>query len=330
MKDRIFEKLQKEIPGVQKNVLLKLHTTYKIGGPAKYFFISKTTEELIKGIQAAKELKLPLFIFSGGSNLLISDKGLKGLVIKIENSKIKLLDNNLIYVEAGVSSNKLTKFVNDNSLTGMEWMAGIPGTVGGAIYGNAQAFGAKMSDNVLEVEALDLKTLKIKKLFARECGFALKNSVFKKKRKLIILSVVLKLKKGNKEEIQEKVKEYISYRKKNHPIAFPSAGSVFVNPEIVVKNKALLKKYPELAEFAKKGYIHAGYLIEKVGLKGKKVGGAQISEKHANFIINKGNAKAKDVKSLIEMAKKAVKEVFKIVLEQEVQEIGFSILESIL
>ena len=298
MKDKIF----------QKNVLLKDYTTYKIGGPAKYFLIAKNKEDLIKAIKSAKELKLPVFILGGGSNVLVSDKGFNGLVIKIANSKIDFFGQNSVYVSAGVNSAKLVKFTTDNSLSGIEWFAGVPGTVGGAIYGNAQAFGVKMSDSVKTVEVLDLKTLKIVKLSSKQCKFSLKNSIFKRNKNLIIISVILKLKKTKKQNIEEKIAEHVSYRKKWHPIKFPSAGSIFVNPEIKVKNKIKI--------------IHAASLIENCWLKGKKIGNAQISLQHANFIVNLGGAEAKDVLALIKLAKQKVKKTFNIDLEQEVQQLG--------
>ena len=294
MKDKVF----------QKNVLLKDYTTYKIGGLAKYFLIVKNKEDLIEAVKLAKELKLPVFILGGGSNVLIPDKGFNGLVIKLTNSKIDFISQNSVFVEAGTNSAKLVKFATDNSLSGVEWLAGIPGTVGGAIYGNAQAFGVKMSDSVESVEVLDFKTLKIVKLSNKQCQFSLKNSIFKRNQNLIILSAVLKLKKAKKEDIEEKIKEHIIYRKTGHPISFPSAGSIFVNPEIKVKNKIKI--------------VHAASLIESCGLKGKRIGNAQISLQHANFIVNLGGAKAKDVLALIKLAKQKVKKTFNIDLEQEI------------
>jgi UDP-N-acetylmuramate dehydrogenase len=170
------------------------------------------------------------------------------------------------------------------------------------------------------VEVLDLKTLKIKTFSQRQCKFSIKNSVFKKNKNLIITSAVLKLKKGNKKGIKRKIKENLNYRRKRHPLDPPSAGSVFVNSEkIKIKNKKLLNNFPELKEFNKKGLIPSAYLIEKCGLKGKKIGRAQISEKHANFIVNLGGAKAKDVISLIKLAKKKVKKKFGISLKKEIQ-----------
>ena len=317
------------MPGIKSNVLLKNFTTYKIGGPAKYFFAAKNRDGLMKALKTAKEFNLPVFILGGGSNVLVSDKGFKGLVIKMQNANIKIKNDSekskIIFVEAGTLLSKLIDFCVKNGLSGLEWAAGIPGiTVGGAIYGHAQAFGEKMSDVVKSVEAVDEKTLKIINFTKKQCLFFLKNSIFKKNKNLAIISAVLELVKKNPKEIKNKIKENLNYRKKAHPLNFPSAGSVFVNPEIVVKNKNLLTKFPELIEYNNKnGVIPAGYLISKCGLSEKRIGNAQISKKHCNFIINLGGAKAKDVLSLMELVKKEVKKTFGIELETEVQLVGF-------
>jgi len=322
MEKNIYIKLKKELPGIRKNVSLKEYTTFKIGGPAKYFFIAETKENLVKALEVSKKFRLPIFILGGGSNILVSDKGFNGLVVKIQITDIELKANE-IFVGGGVMLPKLVNVLLKNSFTGLEWASGVPGTIGGAVYGNAQAFGTKVSDAIDNVEVLDAKTLKTKILPKNQCRFTLKNSIFKKNKNLIIVSVVLKLDKGNGAEIKEKINNYLKHRKTLHPTAFPSAGSVFVNPEIEIKNKKILEKFPELIEFNKNKYIPSGYLIEKVGLRGKKIGQAQISEKHANFIINLGKAKAKDILALMNLAKKKVKNVFKINLETEVQFVGF-------
>jgi len=312
MKDKIF----------QKNVLLKDYTTYKIGGPAQYFFVAKTKEDLIKAVKTAKELKLPVFVLGGGSNILVSDKGIKGLVIKLQISDF-VLNKNRVHIGAGAMLPKLVAIATKSGFAGLEWAAGVPGTVGGAIYGHAQAFGAKISDVVKSVEALDIKTLEIKKLSKKQCGFSLKSSIFKKNKNLIIVSAILEFKKRPKKEIQKKIKEYLNYRKTRHPVSMPSAGSTFVNPQVKIKNKKLLNMFPELIQFNNKGVIPAGYLVEKAGLAGKKIGRAQISEQHANFIVNLGGAKAKDVMMLIKLAQEKVKKSFGIKLEPEVQFVGF-------
>ena len=307
--------------------MLKDYTTYKIGGPAKHFFIAKTKEDLIGAVKTAKKLNLPVFILGGGSNLLISDKGFDGLVIKIDISGMELQGDKVV-VGAGASLTKLSYILADSGLTGLEWAAGIPGTVGGAIYGNAQAFGTKICDAIESVEAINLKTLKLESFSREQCRFDLKNSIFKKnnlsgQENLAIVSAVLKFSKGNEEEIKNKIKEFLEYRKTRHPIEFPSAGSTFVNPEIKITDKKLLDKYPELNDYNAKGIIPAGYLIAKCGLAGKKIGQAQISEKHSNFIINLGGTNSEDVLTLIKLAQKEVKKNFGIELEPEVQFIGF-------
>ena len=252
----------------RKNVPLKNYTTFKIGGPAKYFFEAKRKEELIEAIKLAKKLELPFFILGGGSNLLVSDKGFDGLVIKF--------------------GQPLSSYVSK----GLEWAVGIPGTVQGAVWSNAGAFEKSMKDVVKEVEVFDTKTEKIKNFKSKDCKFGYRDSIFKKNKNLIILSVKIKSKKSNR----KKIKQYLDYRKKTQPLNFPSAGSIFKNP---------------------RGFFAAD-LIERCGLRGKRIGKVKISEKHANFIVNLGNGKAKDVKKLIKLGKQKVKSKFGIVLKEEI------------
>ncbi|MCX6718053.1 MAG: UDP-N-acetylmuramate dehydrogenase [Candidatus Staskawiczbacteria bacterium] len=300
MENNVFEKLKKQLPEIQKGVLLKNYTTYRIGGPAKYFFAVKNKEDLISAMKLAKKFKLPVFILGGGSNLLVSDKGFSGLVVKINISDLNLKGNKA-FAGAGVNLTKLAYTLAENGLSGFEWSAGIPGTIGGAIHGNAHAFGTKTSDLVESIEAVDLKTLKLKKFTNAQCQFSLKNSIFKKNKNLVIVSAVLKLKKEPAEQVKKNIKEFLEHRREKHPMNFPSAGSTFVNPSSVP----------------------AWYLIKKAGLSGKRIGNAQISEKHCNFIVNLQNAKAKDVLALINLAKKKVKKDFGILLEPEIQLVGF-------
>ena len=294
------KKFKKLLAGVKKNVSLKNYNTFSIGGKAKYFFITKSKDELVSAILVAKKLKLPLFILGNGSNLLVSDRGFKGIVIKIQNSKFKIQNKNLkfkITCDAGVTLTKLISECLKIGATGLEWTAGIPGTLGGAIYGNAGAFGKSIGDNVIEVEVLDIRDLRFKIYDLKKCKFGYRDSIFKKKKDLIILSAEIKLEKGDKKEIRDKIKEYLDYRKKNQPLNFPSIGSIFKNP----KN------------------FSVGELIEKCGLKRRRIGDVKISEKHANFIVNLGKGKAKEVRKLITLIKKKVKERFGITWEEEIE-----------
>ena len=288
--------IKKSLSGIQKNISLRDFTTFKIGGRAKYFFIAKTKEDLLSAVSTAKKFRLPFFILGGGSNVLISDKGYAGLVIKIKNQDLKI-EKSEINAEAGVPLGQLLTSAAGSSLTGLEWVVGIPGTVGGAVYGNAGGFGKSMKDTIKEVEVLDLKDLKIERYGLKDCKFSYRESIFKKNKNLIIISVIFKLRKLAKSKIGKKIKEYSDYRKEHQPLNLPSAGSVFKNPP---------------------GFS-AGALIEKCGLKGKKIGDVKISEKHANFIVNLGNGRSKDVKKLISLAKTKVKDKFKINLEEEIQ-----------
>ncbi len=317
-------KIEKLLPGIQKNISLKKFTTFKIGGRTKYFFVAKKKENIIKAVRMAKKINLPSFILGGGSNLLISDKGFKGIIIKIQNSKLKI-KNYEICAEAGVQLSLLVNEAIKNNLSGLEWAIGIPGTVGGAIHGNSGLPKESMGKVVGEVEAFDSKDFKIKKIKNKDCRFGYRDSVFKHKNNLIILSAILELEKGNRNKIKKKIKKYLERRKINQPLNFPSAGSVFKNftpyrPDPRVGTGAEPR---QLKNFKKTGTVPAAWLIEKCNLKGKKIGNVKISEKHANFIVNLGNGKANDVKKLINLAKNMVKNKFGVVLEEEIQYLGF-------
>ena len=288
---------------LQRNIYLKNYTTFKIGGPARYFCIARNEKDLIGAVSFAKKEKLPFFILGGGSNLLVSDNGYSGLVLKIQNSKVKTQNYKSklkIICGAGLSLASLIARTSELGAAGMEWAAGIPGaTVGGAIRGNAGAFETEMKDLVKSVEAIDFKTGKIKIFDNKACGFAYRGSIFKRNSDLIILSAEMEFKKRDKNEIKNKIKEILNYRMAKHP-KFPSAGSIFKNLES----------------------MRARDLIEKAGLNGKRIGRAQISEQHANFIINTGGAKAKDVLELIDLAKKEVKNKLGVKIEEEIKLLG--------
>jgi len=293
--EKLFKKFKNNVP-------LKNYTTFRIGGPAKYFFIAKTKEDLIKAILAVKKINLPFFILGGGSNLLVSDNGFEGLVIKNEARNFKI-ENRKIIAESGAIFDRVIEAAVKAGLSGIEKGSGIPGTLGGAVYGNAGWPKRKwaIGDLVEKVEIL-WPNGKIEKVGKRWLSFNYRNSRFKKIKinKPIILEVVLKLKKDKKANLTKKRSEILKTRIKKIPSGF-SAGSIFKNP----------REKP------------AGYLIEKCGLKGKRIGKAQISEKHANFIINLGKGKAKEVRKLINLIKQKVKNKFGIILEEEIQFLGF-------
>ena len=280
---------------------MKKHTSFKIGGTADYFFKATTLEELQNIIKFAKIKELPITIIGNGSNLLVTDKGLRGLVIKIDIKKLKIEKKDefaVIEVGAGNKLMALATKMKDEELSGLEGLSGIPGSVGGAIVMNAGAYGKEMKDVVLSTTCMD-KNGKLYTFSNEEQEFSYRNSIFQKK-DYIIIETKLKLEYGKKDEIQKKMEEYFKSRKEKQPIKYPSAGSSFKRQEGIITAK----------------------LIDDVGLKGYKIGGAQVSEKHAGFIVNYNNATATDVINLIDYIKENVYSKYGIKIEEEIKIIG--------
>lgn len=315
----IYKNLKTILPGISHNLQLKRYTTFKIGGLARYFFVARTKEDVIRAVTVAKKMKLPFFILGEGSNVLVSDEGFNGLVIKIENCKLKI-ENSRLYAEAGVPFSTLVKEAGQRGLAGLEWAGGLPGTLGGAVRGNAGAFGSETKDTIVFVEALD-KNLHLRKLSRAQCQFGYRTSIFKK-RNWIVLAALMRLKKGDKKKIQRIAREHICYRKEHGPLEYPNAGSIFKNCDLRLVSKETQKIFRNVIKKDPFPVIPAAAIIAEAGLKGLQQGSAQVSEKHPNYIINLGGAKAKDVVRLIGLVKKKVKLKFGIVLEEEIQYLG--------
>lgn len=291
-----------EIVG-KENLLLeesmKNHTTFKVGGPAMYYLIPHTVEEVKNLVILLKENSIPYTIIGNGSNLLVSDQGYRGAIIQItDNFNSITIKDCTIEVGAGTELSVLAKAAVKESLEGLEFSCGIPGSLGGAVTMNAGAYGGEMSDVLSSVNVLDEygieKTLSLEEL---ELGY--RKSIISKN-KYLVLSAILKLKKGNKEEIQSKMEDFTAKREEKQPLEFPSAGSTFKRPE---------------------GYF-AGKLILDSGLRGYSIGGASVSTKHCGFVINENNATAKDIKDLISYIREVVYEKFQVELEPEVKTLG--------
>lgn len=318
----MIHKLKEKIVGVEilENESMAKHTTFKVGGPAQYYVEVNNKADLHKVLAVAKELKLPFFIFGGGSNILVSDKGIKGLVIKLTEGEIDIT-NNQIKVFSGNNLKRMILKSIEKGLSGLEFAANIPGTVGGGVRGNAGVFGKGLGDYVKEVEALNVSGDEVSlEIFSKEeCGFDYRHSMFKERPELIIAEIEFELTKSEN-DIAKRLKDIeneLEERRKKQPYELPSAGCAF-------KNVVFQPEYSDLANWQIYGKIPAAKLIEQAGLKGKKIGGAQISKKHANFIVNYDKASADDIIKLIELVKKEVKENFGVELEEEVQKIGFS------
>lgn len=275
------------------------HTTFKTGGPASLFIRPKSFDELKKIIALFKRAEVEYFVLGNGSNLLVSDKGYDGAIISTERlTEIHLEDDNRIYAEAGVMNSKIARVACDNSLTGFEFAAGIPGTIGGAMIMNAGAYGGEMKLVTKEVRVLS-PDAEIIRLDNEALKFGYRTSALKGK-KFIVLSVLIELEKGDKEEISKTMAELAGKRREKQPLEFSSAGSTFKRPE---------------------GHF-AGKLIEDAGLRGYTVGGAQVSEKHCGFVVNKGSATSSDVYKLICDVRDKVFDVSGVTLEPEVIMLG--------
>ncbi len=283
----------------EEKVPMSQYTSFKIGGNAEIIAFPSSEEQIAALLKLCKENTIPYFVLGNGSNLLVSDEGIAGVVINTGGlSALTYEGNGVINCGAGVSLSKLCNFALENNLTGLEFAFGIPGSVGGAVYMNAGAYGGEMKDVLLDcvylAEDMSLKTVPVS-----DMALGYRSSMFAKN-KGIVLSARFRLCSGDKKEIKEKMSEIIERRRSKQPLEYPSAGSVFKRPE---------------------GHF-AGALIEKSGLKGKTIGGAAVSEKHAGFIINKGGASAKDVNDLIKYIQDKVLENSGVLLEPEIKTVG--------
>lgn len=276
------------------NALIKDYTTYKLSGTIKKIIFPDSICQLLKLLEYLKINQIKYMVAGFGSNLVFT-KDYDGVVIKLDKLNELKIDGNLVTVGAGYNLMKLSIKMAKLGLSGLEFASGIPATVGGAIYMNAGAYKSDMSEIVKEITVID-DNLELKKITNKELKFGYRTSLLKEK-KYICVSAMLELQLGDKDEILKLIKERKERRLKSQPLEFPSAGSVFRNPE----------------------GDYAGRLIEELGFKGKKVGDAMVSEKHANFIVNVGNASGKDVKKLIIEIQNKVKEVYgiKLIVEQE-------------
>jgi len=307
---------------IKKNIDLTPYSTWRIGGRAEFFAIVKNEPELLEVVNWAKAKKLPLHPLGGGSNVLIVKKNIKGLVLKISGEQYAIKENQ-ISCWAGTNLTKLSLVAARAGLSGLEWACGIPGSVGGATRGNAGAYGVDISGNLISAQVYDLDAGKKIKLDKPACGFSYRDSIFKSNKNFLIVKVSLKVKPGKPLEIKNIMAENLKRRLEIQPRR-PSAGSVFKNllyKNIVKQNKRLAEDLAAQGR-VRGGKIAAGYLIDQLGLKGKSKGGAKVSEKHANFIINTGKASAKDVVYLINLIKKKVKLKYRINLEEEIQYFG--------
>jgi len=272
------------------------HTTFRIGGPADVYARPFDVESFITALTIAKEEKIRFFVLGRGSNLLFADEGCRGVIISTENLKNINISENTIICDCGVTLTTLSQKARDAGLAGLSFAYGIPGFVGGAVYMNAGAYGGQISDVLVKTTYYDVNTGEISALFGDDHKFGYRDSVYKRDINKIILSAEFELKKGDSNVIRSEMEDYMERRRSKQPLEFPSAGSVFKRPE---------------------GYF-VGQIVEESGLKGKTIGGAKVSEKHAGFIVNVGGATAKDVLELVEFIKDVIRSRYSVELVCEI------------
>jgi len=285
---------------VQENISLAPYTSARIGGAADILVTVTSADQLAEAMKITWDYGMPIYLLGGGSNLLVSDKGVRGVVV-LDRAKDVLFeggDQPSVWCEAGVVFSNLANRCASKGLSGLEWAATVPGTLGGAVYGNAGAFGGDMSNNLIWADVLTKNGRE--KLTVEQLEYGYRTSILKRgEKQAIVLSAMLRLKNSSKEEVSAKINEFSERRKATQPPG-ASMGSMFKNP----------------------AGDHAGRLIESAGLKGTRIGNAEISMKHGNFFINHGDTKAEDVRALIRLVQKTVSEKFGIELELEVELVG--------
>jgi len=309
--DQLYKKL-KEFGHVKLNEPLSKHTTFKIGGPADFFIEVKEREKLVELLNYVNGEGISYYILGGGSNMLFSDERFEGVVIRFKSSVLTLESSNTIEAEAGVLLSSVISLAMQNSLSGLEWAVGIPGTVGGAVRGNAGAMGKHTGTSISKVEVW--RNGEIVELSAEECGFKYRGSNFQTNGD-VILRVWFTLTPGDKKVMAEEMQTYIKQRNGRYP-AYASPGCFFKNFHLD-KWPGNIKELPEL--FQQRGTVPAGWLVEQVGMKGFTNGGAKISDEHGNFIVNFNDATQHDVLTIFENVKEKVYTKFNVELEPEVE-----------
>ncbi len=290
------EQLEKLCSRVLVNEPMAAHTTFKIGGPCDYMVFPKSVEEVRNVLAFAKQQDVRVTVIGNGSNLLVADDGIDGIVLKTTELKTITCENNQLTAQAGARLSTLCEVAKEHSLAGLCELSGIPGTVGGGVYMNAGAYGGEIKDTLVSSLYINEQG-EVKTLTAEEHELSYRHSVFQKHPQWIILESRFYLRSGNKEQLHEKTVELLKKRNEKQPLEYPNAGSTFKRPE---------------------GYF-AGKLIEDANLRGFSAGGAQVSKKHCGFVINAENATAEDVKNLIEAVRKTVFNQFGVMLEAEVR-----------
>ncbi|MDZ4299360.1 MAG: UDP-N-acetylmuramate dehydrogenase [Candidatus Sungbacteria bacterium] len=312
---------------IQENISLAPYTMYKIGGPARFYIETKSTDELVEAVRFAKEKNLSFFLLGAGSNTLVADRGFNGVIIHPSGGTVNVnTEQGELTADADVMMARAAGEAARAGLGGFSWAVGVPGTIGGSVRGNAGCFGGEMKDVVHAVRFYHTDAGAIKEIDRAACAFAYRDSVFKHRPAWIITSVILKLLSAQSHEIQEAMRRITAERSAKQDIGTKSCGCIFKNPSwemAAYPKEKMLERYPELLPFVERPHIPASFLIDQTGLKGKKIGRIFVSPRHGNFFVNEGGGTADEVMMLVSLVKDAVRRRYGIVLQEEIQLVGF-------
>lgn len=316
-------KLKATLSPLIENEPMSKHTNFRIGGPARLYYVAQDSDALVRAMTSAKEAGIPFYIFGGGSNLLVSDDGYQGLMIQAANRKVKI-EGASVVAEAGALTALAARQAAEAGIKGFEWAIGIPGTIGGAVYGNAGCFGGEFKDVIESVDAVSTETGERKTYGNAECSFGYRDSMFKHQPH-IILGCTIKLQPGDRGVALARLNEINAERKAKQPLAQASAGCLFKNFEFqdISDIEKLTANLDVPKDMIERKRISAGWLVDQAGLIGKKLGKVQVSDSHGNFILNTGGGRAQDVIALTSLVKMKIRDDYGVMLEDEVQLVGF-------
>lgn len=311
-------------PEITEHEPMARHTSFRVGGSARLYVVASDPDRIISLVQAAEARQIPWTVYGGGSNLLVADEGYEGIVIQMANRAFQI-EGTKVSAESGLITGLLARKTVDAGLTGFEWAIGVPGTIGGAIYGNAGCYGGELKDYLVSVDAYHVGSKKRVTLDKNACQFAYRESGFKHDRYVIFGCEMEFPRSPDPAQSKTRMEFIMKERKEKQPLDQSSAGCAFKNFEYNDDSEiALLARETDIpAGMRERKSLGAGWLVDQAGLLGQQVGDVQISQKHGNFLINKGQARAQDVVAMISLVKRKIRDEFGIELHEEVQYIGF-------
>lgn len=316
--------LRTSFPEITEHEPMARHTSFRVGGSSRLYLVASDPEQVIASIQAAEALAIPWMVYGGGSNLLVADEGYEGLIIQMVNRAFRI-EGTHVFAESGCITGLLSRKTVEAGLTGFEWAIGVPGTIGGAIYGNAGCYGGEVKDHLVSVDVYHVAKKERVRLTREACQLSYRESLFKRERHVIFSCEMEFAPSPDPAKSRERIEWILKERLEKQPLDQSSAGCAFKNFEYTDESEiAILLQNVEIpAGMRERKSLGAGWLVDQAGLLGERVGDVEVSKKHGNFLLNKGQARAQDVVALISLIKRKVRDEFGVELHEEVQYVGF-------